>query len=242
MQNLMKKALKTAALVGTLHLVGVVQAAGVPGQGTWETTLQARDLDGNLANGPEAFYDTALNVTWLRAANTSAMDWSAAKAWAEQDCFGLSGWRLPTTVDKGSDGCNWSYTGGTDCGYNPDSSVATGSEMAHLFFQSLGNKSAYVPGTTTPQPGYGLTNSGDFQNLQSNVYWSGTESAPNSNIAFSFVTVSGYQDVYYNYNYLYSLAVRPGDVTSAVPEPQTLALTLCGLTGLLLARRHQRAL
>lgn len=39
-------------------------------------------------------------------------------------------------------------------------------------------------------------------------------------------------------NRFYALAVRPGDVTSAVPEPQTLALTLIALTGALLARRR----
>ena len=40
-----------------------VHAAAVPGQGTWETTLQARDInhDGTV----DAYYDTALDVSWL---------------------------------------------------------------------------------------------------------------------------------------------------------------------------------
>ncbi|MDC8771776.1 PEP-CTERM sorting domain-containing protein [Roseateles albus] len=237
---MMKKSLKTAALLGAMSLVGAVQAAGVPGQGTWETTLQVRDLDGNIANGPEAFYDTALNVTWLRAGSTGTMDWGTAKAWAEQDRFGLSGWRLPTTHVTSADGsCVWSYTGGTSCGYNPDSSISTGSEMAHLFFQSLGNKSYYVPGTTNVQAGNGLTNTGNFQNLQSKFYWSGTEYAPYSFNAWFFITIDGSQSYYEKTYSLNALAVRPGDVAAAVPEPQTWALILLGLTGVLLARRRR---
>ena len=49
-------------------LVTSVHAIGVTGQGTWETTLQARDLDGNLSTA-EAYYDTDLDITWLADAN-----------------------------------------------------------------------------------------------------------------------------------------------------------------------------
>jgi hypothetical protein len=45
-------------------------AGPVPGQGTWQTTLHARDLDGN--GTADADYDSSLNVTWLR-------DWSLAR-------------------------------------------------------------------------------------------------------------------------------------------------------------------
>lgn len=43
-------------------------AAPISGQGTWESTLQARDLDGNKST-VEAYYDTALGITWLANAN-----------------------------------------------------------------------------------------------------------------------------------------------------------------------------
>ncbi|MDC8771714.1 Lcl C-terminal domain-containing protein [Roseateles albus] len=233
---MMKKFLKTGAMLVVLTLAGAANATGVSGQGTWETTLLARDLDGNLANGPEAFYDTALNVTWLRNASANGMAWSAAKAWAEQDHFGLSGWRLPTTHVTTADGsCDFSATGGTSCGYNPDSSVATGSEMSHLFFQSLGNKSFYVPGTTNVQAGYGLTNTGNFR-MQSADYWSSTESALYSGSAWFFGTPDGFQGYSDKSETLYALAVRSGDV-AAVPEQQTWSLLLIGLTCLLLVRR-----
>lgn len=219
---------------------GAGHAAGVPGQGTWQSTLQARDLDGNLANGPEAFYDTELNVTWLAASSGSALQLNQATAWAEQVRFGLSGWRLPKTVDTGAAGCDFSY-GGTDCGYGPDSSVATGSEMAHLFFSTLGNKATYVPGaapgTGTFQAGAGLTNTGGFVNLQAGTYWSGTPYASTSTV-WNFDMNSGYQGYGALIGGFYALAVRDGDV-SAVPEPQTYAFMLAGL-GLLagVARRR----
>ncbi|MCV2360001.1 PEPxxWA-CTERM sorting domain-containing protein [Paucibacter sp. TC2R-5] len=225
-----------AALLGAVTLMGAAQAAGVPNQGTWETTLKPRDLDGILANGPEAFYDTDLNITWLRAGNTyGAISGDEARAWAKQTFFGLKGWRLPNAVDKGGNGCDWSNKGGTDCGYNPDSSVATGSEMAHLFFQSLGNKSYYIPGTTTVQTGYGLTNTGNFQTLwQPGVYWAFQKDFPDMDVAWIFDTEYGMQQFKgfgKNDPLLYALAVRDGDVTEAVPvpEPQTYALMLAGL-------------
>jgi hypothetical protein len=242
MQKLIKKTFKTASLLGAMTLMGAAQAVGVPGQGTWQTTLQARDIDKDGTT--DAFYDTELNITWLRAGSTSGMNWGTAKAWAENsNFFGLSGWRLPTTHVTTVDGsCVWSDTGGTSCGYNPLSDKASGSEMAHLFFQSLGNKSFYAPGTTNVQEDFGLTNTGDFQNLQSgysSYSWSGPEYAPLSRNVWVFVARYGRQSHYDKNPGLYALAVRPGDVTAAVPEPQTWALTLLGLTGVLLARRRR---
>ena len=59
-----------------------LQAAGVPGQGTWETTLQARDLNGD--SFADAFYDTSLNITWLANWDVNGtMTAGAVRAWAE---------------------------------------------------------------------------------------------------------------------------------------------------------------
>ena len=153
-------------------------------------------------------YDTTLNVTWLRDANArgTTMNWDTANTWANTLMVGAySGWRLPTMIDTGTPGCNWSAAGGTDCGDNVQSRSGgtTYSEMAHLFFATLGNKSYCPPGDATcaggPQAGWGLTNTGTFQNMQSRVYWSGLESAPSPSYAWRFTTFNGNQDAYYKY-------------------------------------------
>jgi hypothetical protein len=115
--------------------LGTAQAASVGGQGTWETTLQGRDLDGNASNY-EAYYDKALNITWLANANAGAgssydngssntdglMTWQNAVNWAAGLSYTVGStvyddWRLPFVTDTGTAGCNFASSG-TDCGYN----------------------------------------------------------------------------------------------------------------------------
>jgi PEP-CTERM motif len=231
--------------VGAVLLCGTpAQAAPVSGQGTWETTLQARDLNGDGAT--DAFYDTELNVTWLRDANANGpMNWNAAKTWASNLVVGgYSGWRLPAIVDTGAPGCDRSNAGGTDCGFNVQtkSGSIVYSELAHLYYTTLGNKAYCAPGSVTcnsAPPGWGLTNTGNFQNLQSDSYWSGTEYAPDTGSAWYFYTSGGGQSSVYKYFSLYAVAVRPGDVTAAIPEPETYALMLAGLTALVVVQRRR---
>jgi hypothetical protein len=90
----MVKSRLIGALCASFCLMNVfvtpVHAIGVSGQGTWETTLQARDLDGNTST-IEAYYDTDLDITWLANANYAGttMNWTTANAWAA----GLSIWQ-----------------------------------------------------------------------------------------------------------------------------------------------------
>lgn len=152
---------------------------------------------------------------------------------------GVGGWRLPTVVDTGAPSCDFSYSGGTDCGMNVN--PATG-EMVHLYSGTLGNLAICTPGDATcssEQPGWGLTNTGGFRKLQPDYYWSGTEFAPDPNGAWSFRTEDGFQ-YFYGKNPLawYAMAVRPGDV-AAVPEPQTYAMLLLGLGGVMVAVRRR---
>ena len=99
--------LKTSVVFSTLAAaallpLGTAQAAGVSGQGTWETTLLPRDINGD--NIVDAFYDTVLDVSWLANANANGpMNWATATAWAAGlDVYGKTGWRLPTMIDTGA--------------------------------------------------------------------------------------------------------------------------------------------
>lgn len=177
--------------------------------GPAQAALQGRDLNGDTV--VDGFYDTDLDITWLRDANVNgAMLWGTAVAWAEGFSIGgYSGWRLPT-----SDTCS---------AYN-----CTDSEMGHLWYVELGNTAG------------AFTNTGKFQNLQSYPYWSGTEYAPDPKGAWNFNISGGYQNSFYkNDNFLYAMAVHPGDV-GAVPEPQTDAMLLVGLSVLAIMRRQRR--
>ncbi|MSR09520.1 MAG: DUF1566 domain-containing protein, partial [Gammaproteobacteria bacterium] len=122
---------------------------------------------------------------------------------------------------------------GTDCGYNVD--LATG-EMARMFYSTLGNTGYYnTSGGLTGcagAPNYCLTNTAPFSNLQPNVYWSGTEYAPNTYNAWSFNFVNGVQYENYKTSGFYAWAVRSGDI-APVPVPGAVwlfggALTLLG--------------
>lgn len=256
-----------AASLGLLAVVGTAQAAPVTGQGTWESTLKARDINGKAVALGDAstafFYDTALNITWLADMNhakTSGhnadglMNWSSSVAWADNlSVGGFTDWRLPTMVDTGTAGCNLSYDGGTDCGFNvqtKDGSTVY-SEMAHLYYTTLGNLGYCAPGGNTPnscegpQAGWGLSNTAFFQNMQSTAYWYGLEYAPNQVGAWVFDTGVGSQGDAVKGSALYAVAVRPGDVLrdagNQVPEPQGLVLALTALAGLGVALRRRRA-
>lgn len=236
-----------------MRMAAIVLAAGLSGAA--QAALQARDLDGNVATA-EAYYDTVLDITWLANADVSGpMGWAAANSWAANLSFydavnnvTYDNWRLPTVnpINGTSFNYNWKFNGSTDFGYNISEqgtafAGSTGSEMAHLFYNTLDNK-GYCPVSTdcspAAQPGWGLTNTGPFTNLQDYSYWSGSEYASDTGKAlyFSFFNGSQYADPK-NYGYL-ALAVSPGDV-AAVPEAETWAMLLAGL-GLLGISAHHR--
>ncbi len=78
-----------------------------------------------------------------------------------------------------------------------------------------------------------------FTGVQSCFYWSGTEYAQSPLAAWFFSTCGGLQYLDFNTVALYAVAVRPGNVTASVPEPQTLALALLALGATVVARRRR---
>ena len=94
-------------------------AAVIPDWGTWVTTLQGRDLDGNAATF-EAYYDTVLDITWHADPSpfgTDRAEWDTANTWATTlNVNGVTGWRLPNIdpidgvalqFDRSYDGTRW---------------------------------------------------------------------------------------------------------------------------------------
>jgi len=155
------------------------------------------------------------------------MDYWGARAWVNYldatNYGGSNQWALPTTVDNNASG---GYPNG-----GPGNPAQSSSQLAQLFYGGLGQ----VQGssiTTTHNANYSL-----FSNVQSSVYWSGTEYSADPTKAWGFVTVDGSQDAFGKGNDLYALAVSPGQV-SAVPVPGAAWLLGSGLLGLVgLARR-----
>lgn len=234
------------ALCGGLlaTLGGMAHAVGVSGQGTWETTLQARDLDGDLGTA-EAYYDTVKDITWLadtiygNHGSGGYLSGNAALAWAaglDPYGSGIAGWRLPTTVP-------------VDCGPDPYYNCAKtdlNGEMASMFFTTLGNISKFDPatGANISPPGWGLSNTGPFVNLVQNNWWSSTldtDFAANVLWAFDFYRGQQYSAAV---SYLaYAWAVHDGDVgvpLAPVPEPGTWALWSAGLLAVLTVRRRAK--
>ena len=136
-------------------------------------------------------YDDLLDITWLDC--TTLGSWSTTVQWAEDLEVFFNGetydnWRLPYTLPV--NGTIWGYTfsnsvnGSTDYGYNisaPGSAYpgSKGSEMAHLYYTTLGNLGCFDINGTIQFGLYGLKNKGPFNSLMTDApYWSRTVNYP----------------------------------------------------------------
>lgn len=251
--------------------------AGLVLSGTAQAALQGRDLNGSI-DSFEAYYDTVLNITWLDGyyhptglsggydAGPNYWDglttWSLANAWAADLSITDSvnnttydNWRLPDAnpVNGSSYAVNssLSHTGNYDEGFNITS---TNSELAHLFYVTLGNpgykntdgtlSGCYVAGSSDC-----LDNTGPFMHLQATGYWSGSlggfTDGMGTPYAFFMYMQTGFQTFDLWNRSLRAMAVADGDigigVAASVPEPESYALMLAGLglVGFAVRRRTQ---
>jgi hypothetical protein len=244
----MKKSQLILALATSLLLFNALSTTAV------HAALLARDFDNNI-NTIEGWYDTVLKITWLADADyarTSGFDqdgklaWTGANTWAAGLTIdGIMGWRLPQTgpVDGVAIDYAQSNDGSTDNGFNisaPGSAYpgSTGSELAYMFYNTLGNLGRLdLSGNT--QAGYGLVNTGPFSNLHADLYWSGARYALTSS-AWDFNFIGGFQGSNLQTSTFYAWLVHDGDVGAAiVPIPAAAWLFVSGLLGLIgVARRR----
>lgn len=213
MHKLFKKTFKTVTLLGAMTLVGAAQATSA--------------FEGRLANGTASatctasgttkcamFYNKTLDLTILNDWSIGTGYWSSTAAAGSAQALAESAGASQTNF-KG-----WFLPTGD--GNLP---AGSGNQFKAILDAAGGSFNALAT---------------QFDSVRGSAYWSGTEYAPESNGAWYFMPLYSIQAYEFkNVTNLYALAVRPGDVTAAVPEPQTWALALVGLTGVLLARRRR---
>jgi hypothetical protein len=184
--------------------------------------------------GGGMIYDSDLNITWLQDWNVNGlMLWDQANSWAEGlTVGGFTDWRLPVAADT--------WCQGYGCA----------SELAHMFYDVFGGTSG-----KSVLSGANTANLSMFVNIQDDLepsfaaYWMGTEDVHHPGYhkelwmidAGGGIFGGGVQGATGDPERLYAVAVRPGDVISAAPEPETWALMLLGLGAMAgLGRRTQR--
>ena len=185
---------------------------------------------------PDSYFGPHTVVAGDFDTGSGLMTWWGATAWTQWlgsiGYGGASDWRLPATVQPDAT-CGDQYDPGSGFplqgyGYN-----CTGSDLGHLFYTE--------GGLTGGQSILASTILDDhFVNMQSYVYWSGTEFAPDPYGAWAFYTDFGEQYPDSKGYQSYGWAVRPGQVAAA-PLPATSLLMALGLMALGVSRHGRRA-
>ena len=202
------KAALTATMAALLGVAGTAQAAF---QGRNATGAASATCTATGLGKCTYFYDTTLGITILNNWNLGRGTWSASAASGSAQALAASAGLTASGLT------GWVLPTG-------DGGAAAGAQNQYLsIWNSVGSSFA------------GL--SGQFDGVQTADYWSGTVFAPNPSGAWFFFNATGLQTVGNQIDPLFAVAVRPGDVAAAIPEPQTYALMLMGVGAVLLARR-----
>jgi hypothetical protein len=221
------------ALLASVFMAGAAHAIPISGQGTWESTLQGRDI--NHDGVTDAYYDTSLNISWLADANYAAttgvpppdrfsepgqMFQPDAITWASGlDIYGVQGWRLADS-DFSDANAACPVIGIAGCRYVPNPSV---DEFAHLYYVTLGN-------STHDSGQLATNNTGSFLNVMSGAYYynhmpGGFSSAISFGTGRSLIDGQQFPQ--------FAWAVHDGDIgggiTAPIPEPHTYVLMAMGL-------------
>jgi hypothetical protein len=236
--------------------------------GSASAALHGRNLDAD-ASTFEAYYDDVLKITWQANASLSStepfglpgsfelgIERSTAFAWIAamnaEHYLGFSDWRLPATRPiNGSDyvlelrGDGSSDVGASMSAPGTPYAGSTASEMAHLYYVTLGNLPGLdVSADPTPcfiaGPAGCLVNPGPFEIRldRQPFFWSGTTTP--DGYAFAFDFGRGLQAAANTPGHAFAWAVRDGDV-AAIPEPGTWALLVAGLVGVGAQASRRRA-
>lgn len=212
--NFMHKAAKVAISAATA--TALLGAAG-----TAQAAFRGRDATGAAsatctAKGPGKctyFYDTTLRITILNNWDLGFVTWSAAAAPGSAQALAASAGLAASGLT------GWVLPTG-------DGLAEAGALNQYLsIWNSVGSSFAGM--------------SGQFDGVHAFDYWSGTVYAPLPGNAWFFPADGGFHFIDLYLRKYFVVAVRPGDVAAAIPEPQTYALMLMGLGAVLLARRKR---
>lgn len=150
-----------------------LHAAPISGQGTWESTLQARDLDGNLST-VEAYYDTQLGITWMANANlaksllptasatpTTSTDGSptVTLVWSGDPDYSMvvDGLMRPAQAAAWAQAMNFHGVTGWRLPFNLVANDSPLTEITHLYSSTLGNTLRSRSMQLVNKGGFGVT-------------------------------------------------------------------------------------
>ena len=218
----------------TLTTIGTATYSGSDYKLIWDDDNNGKSVVWlDYTNGLTTWANQTAWASGLGAVLTINLDSGYFVTWDDPN------WRLPSTVDGPY---VFGYDGTTTGGYN-----ITTSEMGHLYYQELGNLGYMATDGSFPQPGWGLANTGGFDNLQSWWYWSGTEYSAVLVLDCAWNFNMDRENQHYGhevFNNGYGLALRGGQVDGQVaaptPIPAPVLLLGTGLLGLMPMIRQKK--